>query len=180
MALLHCMICCHGVKHCWLTWFLLEYPVLPTLHTSLPSHMYKHLYCDPLAVYRILSVTHTHTPSHPHTHTPSHSHTQGRAMQLLAAGYRTPQDVATADPTTLSEQIEHMFPKNAKKLIHAAKVRPRMCSCTVNYCLSPLLSPLFPSPPLSLLPTQVLLADQAEALFEEAEELMSLAPQNSS
>lgn len=67
-------------------------------------------------------------------------------MQLLAAGYRTPQDIAAADPTTLSEQIEHMFPKNAKKLIHAAKVRPRMCSCTVNYCLSPLSSPPLPSP----------------------------------
>ena len=86
-------------------------------------------------------------------------------MQLLAAGYRTPQDIAAADPTTLSEQIEHMFPKNAKKLIHAAKVCLHVCSYTVNYWL---------------LPTQVLLVDQAEALFEEAEELMSLAPQNSS
>ena len=68
------------------------------------------------------------------------------------------------------------------------------------YCLPPLPSvystpsPSFPflpslpsllsSPPLSppLLPsfsTQVLLADQAEALFDEAEELMSLAPQDS-
>ena len=47
-------------------------------------------------------------------------------MQLLAAGYRTPQDIAAADPTTLSEQVEHLFPKNAKKLIHAAKVRLHM------------------------------------------------------
>ena len=48
-------------------------------------------------------------------------------MQLLAAGYRTPQDIAAADPSTLSEQIEHMFPKNAKKLIHAAKVCLHEC-----------------------------------------------------
>ena len=64
------------------------------------------------------------------------------------------------------------------------------------YCLPPLpsvystpslSSPLSPSSPPSsssppLLPsfsTQVLLADQAEALFDEAEELMSLAPQDS-
>ena len=48
-------------------------------------------------------------------------------MQLLAAGYRTPQDIAAADPSTLSEQIEHMFPKNAKNLIHAAKVCLHEC-----------------------------------------------------
>ena len=73
-------------------------------------------------------------------------------MQLLAAGYRTPQEIAAADPSTLSEQIEHMFPKNAKKLIHAAKVCLYVFTLsyiTVSF-LFPLLPPLPPLPSLLL------------------------------
>ena len=47
---------------------------------------------------------------------------QGRARQLLKAGYRTPNDVAAADHVTLCEEIENLFPNQAQKIIGAAKV----------------------------------------------------------
>lgn len=47
----------------------------------------------------------------------------GRARQLLAAGIRTPQDLATADPTHLCKQVQYLFFNQAQNLIQAAQVR---------------------------------------------------------
>ena len=57
-----------------------------------------------------------------HTHTHTYSHIQGRARQLLSAGITTPHLLATFDPDSLCDMVDNLFPKQAKKLIHAAKV----------------------------------------------------------
>ena len=48
---------------------------------------------------------------------------QGRARQLVSAGVTTPQQLAAADPHTLVQNIEHLYFKQAKRLISSAKVR---------------------------------------------------------
>ena len=47
---------------------------------------------------------------------------QGRARQLLATGFRTPVDVASASAASLCEKVEHLHTKAARSLIRAAKV----------------------------------------------------------
>lgn len=47
---------------------------------------------------------------------------KGRAKQLLSVGVKTPQDLAKADPLDLCRQVEHLYPKQARKLVAAAKV----------------------------------------------------------
>ena len=47
----------------------------------------------------------------------------GRARQLLAAGIRTPQDLAMADPAQLCKQVQYLFFNQALSLIQSAKVR---------------------------------------------------------
>lgn len=69
---------------------------------------------------------------------------QGRARQLTSVGIATPQQLATADPHMLCQDIDHLYYKQAKRLVNSAKT---------------------------------FLSEQAEALLEEAEELMSLLPQ---
>ena len=49
----------------------------------------------------------------------------GRARQLLAAGIRTPQDLAMADPTQLCQQVQYLFSRQAQNLVQSAKVRER-------------------------------------------------------
>ena len=53
---------------------------------------------------------------------PSLSLSQGRARQLLSAGIITPQQLASSDPHQLVECMDNLFPKQAKRLIMAAKV----------------------------------------------------------
>ena len=47
---------------------------------------------------------------------------QGRARQLVSAGITTPQQLASTDPKSLCEMIEHLYPKQAKRMVKATKV----------------------------------------------------------
>ena len=47
---------------------------------------------------------------------------QGRARQLVSVGITTPQQLANTDPKSLCEMIEHLYPKQAKRMVNAAKV----------------------------------------------------------
>lgn len=59
-------------------------------------------------------------------------YTQGRAWQLLSVGINTPQQLAQADPHMLSQDIDHLYYKQAKRLVNSAKVG---CTCTsVKVC----------------------------------------------
>ncbi|XP_038066286.1 helicase POLQ-like [Patiria miniata] len=65
---------------------------------------------------------------------------QGRAKQLVRAGYKTLRHLAHADPTQLVQEVEHLPKKVAQQIVAAAKME---------------------------------LAERAEALREEAEELVT-------
>ena len=47
---------------------------------------------------------------------------QGRARQLVSAGISTPQQLAATDPKSLCEMIDHLYLKQAKRMVQAAKV----------------------------------------------------------
>lgn len=47
---------------------------------------------------------------------------QGRAKQLYKAGYKTPQDLANADPLGLVSAVDHLPRKVAYEIVAAAKV----------------------------------------------------------
>lgn len=55
---------------------------------------------------------------------------QGRARQLYNAGYRSVRDVASAEPTRLIREVDHMPKKVAFQIVAAAKVTGRSVSYT--------------------------------------------------
>ena len=71
-------------------------------------------------------------------------HVQGRAKQLVAAGYKSMEDVAKADHRELSKNIANLFPTQAVNMILSAKVCVHVCVCAhvcahlANFCLIPL------------------------------------------
>ena len=47
---------------------------------------------------------------------------QGRAKQLVSTGITSPQQLAAADPKSLCEMIDHLYLKQAKRMVRSAKV----------------------------------------------------------
>ena len=94
---------------------------------------------------------------------------QGRARQLLQAGYPTPQSLASLSPSVLCERVDHLYPKQARRIIQAAKVTCR------SYILATLKIVMW-YVYVCMCVLQALLQEKAEVLFEEAADLMSGLP----
>ena len=62
---------------------------------------------------------------------------QGRAKQLVAAGYKSMEDVAKADHKELGNSIPNLFPMQAMNMILSAKVCCTLCVCMhlADFCL---------------------------------------------
>jgi POLQ-like helicase len=50
---------------------------------------------------------------------------QGRARQLLQAGYPTPESLAAVSPTDLCESVAHLYPRQARRIVQTAKALVR-------------------------------------------------------
>ena len=110
-----------------------ELPELWALHQLLPSvaQQLSHSACSELIpLMEIPGVRQVNTPSLPPSLPPStfaslSPSSQGRAKQLLQAGYPTPQSLASLSPSVLCERVDHLYPKQARRIIQAAKVTCR-------------------------------------------------------
>ena len=58
---------------------------------------------------------------------------QGRAKQLVRVGYKTIRHLAHADPSQLTESVQHLPMKIAQQIVAAAKVNSHFPSLTFNY-----------------------------------------------
>ena len=105
-----------------------ELPELWALHQLLPSvaQQLSHSACaDLVQLMDIPGVRHVRASLLPPSLSlppSSPSSPQGRARQLLQAGYPTPQSLAPLSPSVLCECVDHLYPKQARRIIQAAKL----------------------------------------------------------